>query len=117
MAKRVGKVPTEPVQISSRFTLRVLSLNDDDDDRSLWSSRIFAAIQIAFDGSADPSALAEAGSGLKVRMTDLATGRAVDDVIGAWNTQVESDFNKTVKGLRQMSDAEILQGFFEQPAD
>lgn len=117
MAKRVGKVPTEPVQISSRFTLRLLSLDHDDDDRSLWSSRIFAAVQLVFDGSADPSTLAEAGSGLKVRMTDLATGRSVDDVIGAWNTQVERDFDNTVNGLRQMSDTEILQAFFEQALD
>ena len=91
MAKRVGRVPTEPVQISSRFTLRVLPL--DHDNRSVWSSRIFAAVQLVFDGSVEPSALAEAGPGLTVRMTDLVTGRAVDDVIGAWNTQVERDFD------------------------
>lgn len=115
MARRTGKIPTEPVQISSRFTLRVLDI--DESGRSLWPSRVFAAALFALDGSDEPSVLSGAGLGLTARLSDLTTGRTVDDVLGAWNAQVETDFENTVNGLRQLSDSEILKAFFEQPSE
>jgi len=81
---------------------------------SLKAGLVRTAVQAVLDGSYEPTALATT---LTIRLTDLETGRTVDDEVSEWSAQADADFDRAADTLRQMSDAEILEAFFEPPSD
>lgn len=103
----------EPIEISPRFTLKVFA--KPQTENSPKSGGPLTALQVVFDGSYEPSVVATMGASLTVRLTDLTTGRTVDDEVGPWNAQVEADFNRAADTLRQMQEADILRTFFGEP--
>jgi len=112
MARRDKRATVEPVQISSRFTLKVFAR--EQAGGSLKAGLVRTAVQAVLDGSYEPTALATT---LTIRLTDLETGSTVDDEVSEWSAQADADFDQAADTLRQMSDAEILEAFFEPPSD
>lgn len=111
MLRRWRKSLFDPIAVSERFTVQVVATGKGRS--SIKGVGLWNALMLVFDASYDAASLNSSVEGLVVRLTDLETGRIVDDDVGTWNGWVDADYRSAVRRLTAMDDAEVLRRFFD----